>query len=147
MNGFAENLKELIEEKESSLRKIGKESGFTSGQLSEYLHGSYPTVEKAISLAKYFNCSIDYLFGICEERNYQNYVDRPFDLNLFIQRYEELLAENNLTHWQFTRRNELTESTLRHWKAGHKPLLDTLQIIATKLDGSIDYLVGRINKI
>ncbi len=146
MISFQETLKELIIEKGMSLRKIGKESGFTSGQLSEYLHGTYPSIERAIKLANYFNCSLDYLFGIVDERNYASYNDKPFDLVLFIKRYEELLKINNTTHWKFTNSCELAESILRHWKKGHKPLLDSLQIIALNLNGSIDYLVGRVDK-
>lgn len=143
MTSFAENLKDLINEKGKSLRKIGNDSGFTSGQLSEYTHGAYPTVEKAIKLANYFDCSLDYMFGITEERNYTKYNNNPFDLELFIKRYNELLKENKTTHWQFCKRNELAESTLRHWKAGHKPIMDSLLIIARNLNGSLDYLVGR----
>ncbi len=146
MANFQENLQELIAEKGLSLRKIGEDSEFTSGQLSEYLHGAYPTVEKGIKLAEYFDCSLDYLFGLTENRNYSKYNKKPFDLNLFIARYQDLLKINNITHWKFSKRVGLAESTLRHWQAGHKPITDRLYLIAITLNGSIDYLVGRIDK-
>ncbi len=142
---FIETLKELIEEKETSLRQIAKISDFSSGQLSEYLHGAYPTVEKAIKLAKFFDCSLDYLFGLSEERNYKSYNERQFDINLFIERYQKLLKENKTTHYKFAKRSELAESIIRHWRKGHKPLTDKLLFIAYGLNCSIDYLVGRID--
>lgn len=145
MYNFNENLKELIIEKDLSLRKIAKESGFTSGQLSEYLHGVYPTVDKAIKLADYFNCSLDFLFGVSDIKVYNKSNKNAFNSNLFLERYQIVLQKNGLTHWKFTRRNELTESTLRHWQKGRKPLIESLIIIAINLDTSIDYLIGRVD--
>ncbi len=146
MENFADNLKELIEEKQLSLRKLGKEIGVTSGQLSRWLNGKCPTIDNAIKLAKYFDCSLDYLFGIYDGKNYSNYVNVNYDFNLFIEIYKQMLIENKLSHAQFTRQSNINESCLRDWKKGHKPLMDTLVIISKNFSCSIDYLLGRIDK-
>lgn len=33
-------------------------------QYSKYLKGSVPTIDVAMEIAKYFDCSLDYLFGL-----------------------------------------------------------------------------------
>ena len=144
MENFADVLKDLIIEKDLSLRKLGEESGFTSGQLSRWTNGKFPTIDNAIKLAKYFNCSLDYLFGLNEERNYANYINIDYDFNIFLKRYKLLLIENKMSHAEFSRQSNLSESCLRDWKKGHKPLTDTLVILAKNINCSIDFLLGRI---
>ena len=144
MESFAEILKDLVNEKELSLRKLGLECGFTSGQLSRWINGKYPTIDNAVKLAKYFNCSLDYLFGVSEEKNYSKYANDEYDFALFLDRYKQTIKTNGLSHSQFTRQSNLSESCLRDWKKGHKPLMDTMVILAKNLSCSIDYLLGRI---
>lgn len=143
MEKFSEIIKDLIDEQNLSLRKIGLECGFTSGQLSRWVNGKIPTIDNAVKLCKYFDCSLDYLFGLSEEKQHTVYIHTDYDFNLFITRYLLLLKENNFSHSQFTRKSDINESCLRDWKKGHKPLMRTIVIIATNLSCSIDYLLGR----
>ena len=138
---FQEILEDLILEKKMSLRNLEKESGVLAMSFSKYLKGSIPSIDISVKLANYFNCSLDYLFGVSESR--ESNFSSSYDLEVFIPRYEKALKENKTSHWKFCKATGLNESTLRHWKYGEKPSMNSLVIIATNLSTSIDYLVGR----
>lgn len=146
MEKFADNLKDLIFDKGLSLRKLATVSGVTAIQYSKYLRGAFPYLEVAVRIANYFECSLDYLFGITETKDYKRYKNKNYSLENFIERYDELLKQNNISHYKFAMKNGLSESCLRHWKYGQTPKIESLIIIAENLGGSIDYLVGRIWK-
>ncbi|MDD6489303.1 MAG: helix-turn-helix domain-containing protein [Clostridia bacterium] len=47
---------------------LGKEIGISSGIISKWKNGSIPNGETLIVLAKFFNCSVDYLLGLEESQ-------------------------------------------------------------------------------
>lgn len=142
MDKFCDILKDLIDESGLKLREIEKASGIPSSQMSRYLKSTIPTVAVAERIAKYFDCSFDYLFGLTEVREHKKFKD--CDLTVFLPRYEKALKENHTTHWKFCYDNKMNESLLRHWKKGEVPRFDNLIIIAKNLSVSLDYLLGRI---
>ena len=141
---FNEVLEDLIIEKNLSLRQLAKESEVSAMCYSKYLNDSIPNVKNAVKIANYFKCSLDYLFGLSEERccNFKN----QYDISLFLERYNKVLTKNNITHWKFCKKFVLNESLLRHWENGDIPSISTLIVIATNLSVSIDYLVGRVDR-
>lgn len=143
MQSFIDNLKDLILESNLSLRQLAQDSGVSAMQYSRYLNGSTPTVDTTLKIAKYFKCSLDYLFGLTDIKNYTNYKTYNSDMSKFINNYHKLLKENNITHYKFMRDSEFDESIIRHWALGSKPRLDVIYYIAKNLGGSIDELVGR----
>lgn len=144
MEKFNDILKDFVDEKGLSLRKLSEESGVSAMQYSRYLKGSYPTVDVAVRLAAYFDCTLDYLFGVTLENQKCN--KKTYDLSIFVERYLKVLKENNLSHWKFAKLYGISESNLRHWKNGDTPKVETLEIIARELSTSIDFLVGRTKK-
>ncbi len=143
MEVFADILKDLIEESGLSLRQLAKESGVSAMQYSRYLKGSIPTINVTLKIAKYFGCSLDYLFGLSEAKNGKKYKTYSCDISKFLSNYKKLLDENNITHYKFMKDSGYDESAIRHWKAGSIPRLDIVYYIAKNLGGSIDELVGR----
>ena len=141
MEKFADVLKDLIDEKGFSLRKLSSESGVSAVQYSKYLRGAYPKIYVAVRIAEYFDVSLDYLFGIVEERSHPKF--KKYDMSLFLDRYADARKRANLTHWKLAQQTELSESALRHWEYGDIPSIESLIIIAINLSTSIDYLVGR----
>lgn len=140
---FQEILKELITQKGLSLRTLSKESKVSAVQYSKYLRGAFPTIDVAIRIANYFNCSLDYLFGVSNINIVKSY--KEYNISKFLERYENLLKTNNTTHYKFAKTNNLSESCLRHWRYGQTPKIESLIIIAINLSTSIDYLIGRID--
>ncbi len=144
MDTFSEILKDLIIDKNLSLRSVAKSSGVSASQISKYLNGSIPSVYVAERLANYFNCSLDYLFGLSDNKNLDSYGE--VDISKFVSRYEELLKLCGTTNWKFCKKNNLNEALIRHWRNGDTPSLNSIFIIAQNLGASIDYLVGRKDK-
>ena len=143
MNTFIDNLKDLIDETGLSLRQLAKKSGVSAMQYSRYLNGSIPTIDTTLRIAKYFNCSLDYLFGLSEDKNNKRYKTYNYDISSFLENYQKLLDENNISHYKFMKNSEYDESVIRHWKAGSIPRLDIIYYIAKNLGGSMDELIGR----
>ncbi len=144
MDFFKDNLKDLIAETGKSLRQIAKESEVSAMQYTRYLKGSIPTIDVTIKIAKYFNCSLDYLFGLTDIKNNKKYKTYNYDMSKFLSNYQNLLDENKITHYKFIKNSNFDESIIRHWKAGSIPRLDIIFYIARNLGGSIDNLIGRI---
>lgn len=143
MKIFIENLKDLIFESGKSLRQLAEGSGVSAMQFSRYLKGSIPTIDITLKIAKYFECSLDYLFGLTEVKNNSKYKTYDYDMSKFLENYQKLLNENNITHYKFMKTSSFDESIIRHWKSGSTPRLDIIYYIAKNLNGSIDDLIGR----
>lgn len=142
MNDFVEILEGFVLEKGLSLEKLSNECKVSSTQLSEYLRGVViPSVKNAVKLSNYFNCSIDYLFGLTEDKGKNLGTD--YDFTGFLDKYQDLLNKNKITHYKFCKENNINESIIRLWKRGQKPSISTLYIIASKLCSSMDYLIGK----
>lgn len=143
MELFRENLRDLIDETGLSLRQLEKESGVSAMQYSRYLRDSIPTIDVVLRIAQYFDCSIDYLFGLDNDKKSSLYKTYNYDISKFLPRYLELLKTNNISHFKFSQGQPFNESILRHWQAGRVPRLDIVYIIANYFGSSMDYLIGR----
>lgn len=143
MDTFIDNLKDLIDETGLSLRQLAKKSGVSAMQYSRYLNWSIPTIDTTLKIAKYFNCSLDYLFGLSEDKNNKRYKTYDYNFSCFLDNYRKLLDENKISHYKFMKNSNYDESIIRHWKAGSIPRLDIIYYIAKNLGGSIDELIGR----
>ena len=94
-------------------------------------------------MANYFNCSLDYLFALSNIKTNREY--NEFSLNKFIDRYEHILHKNNISHYKFAIRNNISEPSLRAWRRGQTPNIETLIKIAICVNVSIEYLIGRVD--
>lgn len=142
MDKFADILKDLIDGSGDTIRQISLKSGVSSVQLGRYLKGALPTLQVAIKIANYFSCSLDYLLGLTDINKEYSYKD--YNHEVFIKRYLKILEDNNITHFKFAQTAGLSESSLRHWKYGEVPRIETLIMISHKFSISLDYLTGRV---
>lgn len=140
MEKFEEILKELVEESGLSLNDLKEASSVSANQYSEYLHGSEPKIKSAIKIAKHFNCSLDYLFGLSINKGKSPKFD--YNLQTFLTKYEKILNENKITHYKFSQEAKFNESVIRKWKKGQNPSMEIIIKIATELSISIDSLLG-----
>lgn len=144
MESLIENLEELITTSGLSLRQLSKLSGVSAMQYSRYLKGSIPTIDITLKIAKYFDCSLDYLFGLSEQKKDNRFKTYDYNISKFVENYQKLLKENNISNYSFMKKSGFDESIIRHWKAGSTPRLDVIYFIAKELGGSIDQLIGRV---
>lgn len=60
---FAERLKQLMDENQTSNYELGKKTGTHPTTVSNWLAGSEPQARKLQAIAEYYNVSIEYLKG------------------------------------------------------------------------------------
>ena len=66
---FWDRFYELCCSKNTKPNPVAKELGISSAVLTKWKNGiSYPNGEFLIKIAKYFNCSIDYLVGLTDHQ-------------------------------------------------------------------------------
>lgn len=140
---FVDSLNDLISGTNKSLRQLSKESSVSTMQYSRYLNGSIPTIDISLKIAEYFQCTLDYMFGLSDEKKSLKYTSYKYDISKFLTNYEKLLAQNNMSHYKFIKNSPFDESIIRHWKQGSIPRMDIIYYIAKNLNGSIDDLIGR----
>lgn len=143
MEDFKEILNELVSKTGLSLRDLAKVSGVSAMQYSRYLRGYIPTIKVTLKIAKYFDCSVDYLFGLDNKINNQKYKTYYYDISNFVCKYKKLLKANNTSNFKFAQHVFFDESALRRWEKGAEPRLDIIFTIAKELGGSMDDLIGR----
>ena len=62
-------LRKLREDRDLKQSTVAAETGISRTTLSNYESGMLPSMENAITLAQYYNTSIDYLVGLSTERS------------------------------------------------------------------------------
>lgn len=65
MNKFAERLKDLRQQNNLTQRQLAKQTGFSQPAIARWeANLQIPNVDVAITFAKYFNVTTDYLLGL-----------------------------------------------------------------------------------
>ena len=139
MNIFQERLQDLLEEHNLNRLQLSKIIGISSTTINGYFNNNYyPHIDIAIKMAKYFDCSLDYLFGRTDNKHYYNNNN-----NSFIENFDNLLKTNNLPIAKALREMKMSEYNYYRWKNGKFPKTNNLLDIAKYFDVSMDYLVGK----
>lgn len=138
MTEFQERLSELLEENNLSRLKLANIINITSTTINGYFNKNYyPTIDIAIKMANYFNCSLDYLFGLTDKRNKVNLNNQDF-----LHNFNLLLNENKLSISKAMKYLQMSEYNYYRWKKGMFPKTNNLVDIAKYFGTSIDFLVG-----
>ena len=66
---------------------------------------------------------------------------------MFIQRFNELCKEKNVTRYKLSNDLQIGNSTIYGWEKGQQPTADKLIKLADYFEVSTDYLLGRSNDI
>lgn len=145
MSKIAERLKLLMSEENINNVELMNCTGISKNQIGKYLSGFYePSLQNALLISKYFNCSLDYLVGLEDEINTFGKFGKP-NVGKFLLRYKELLIKNKTNHSQICTLLKFNRNNLVYWKQKQTfPSLDILYRLASTLNTSIEYLIGRI---
>ena len=136
-----EILEDLMFENYLTISDLSKELSMDYKKLSNYIKGKFnPNLKSAISLANYFNCSLDYLAGLSNYRKIAKYSEPDF---LFYDRYKKLLEERKVSHYKLCKDLKININNLRTWRRGLLPTFSNLIKISEYLSVSIDDLIGR----
>lgn len=140
MNDFQERLQDLLDENNFSRLKLAQSVGVSSTTINGYFNNNYyPQIDIAIKISKYFNCSLDYLFGISD-----NKINTNTNINDFINNFDFLLKKNKLPIARALKEMSMSEYNYYRWKAGKFPKTLLIIDIAKYFDVSIDFLVGNV---
>ncbi len=136
---FIEVLKELMLENEVDLKELAKQTDMNLGSLYYYFkHNSLPDLNCAKKISQYFGCSLDYLFGLSENKNIGTIPNRTF-----IENYEFLLKQHKTNNYKVCNDLGINRNSIYNWKKNKIPKTYNLIAIAEYFDVSVDYLLGR----
>ena len=137
---FKQRLTELLKENGLNRLKLANKIDVSSTTINGYFNNNYyPRIDVAVKMAKEFNCSLDYLFGLDDE-NFDGFVVN--NLNSFIQNFDILLKQNNLSIMGALKQMNLGEYDYYRWKKGMFPKTSNLIVIAKFFNVSLDMIVG-----
>ncbi|MEG1805784.1 MAG: helix-turn-helix transcriptional regulator, partial [Clostridia bacterium] len=141
LSNFGERFNELIFDKRITPDILAQAIGVDLSLIYKYLRKEFiPSTPTAIDIANYFNCSLDFLFGLSEESpNVFNTKLEPFSA-----RFQQMLLAKNCTRYRLKKETQLAKQSVDDWFHGKRvPTIDNLIILAQFFDCSIDYLIGR----
>lgn len=142
MNGFQERLQELIMDNNLNRLQLSKILKISSTTINGYFNNNYyPQINIALEMARYFNCSLDYLFGLSDEMKNNN-----SNTNEFINNFKFLIEQKNLSIAKCLKQLKMSEYNYYRWKNGQFPKTNNLIDIAKYFDISIDWLIGNVKK-
>lgn len=137
---FVEVLKDLMLESGIDIKQLAKQTDIRLGSLYFYFkNDTIPDVNCAIKLSEYFNCSINYLLGLSENKTSKiKFTNKPF-----IENYIFLLERYNTNNYKVCNSININRNSIYNWKKGKTPKMVNLVEIAKYFNTSIDFLLGR----
>ena len=138
MNGFQERLQELLVENDLSRLQLAKSLNISSTTINGYFNNDYyPKIEIAINMANYFNCSLDFLFGLSDVSDFSNRNNNTFFDNL-----NNLIKSSKTSIAQTMKNLKMSEYNYYRWRDGLLPKTVNLIDLAKYFDVSVEYLLG-----
>lgn len=138
MNDFQDRFSELLSENDLSRLKLANAIGISSTTINGYFNNNYyPSIDIAIKICNYFNCSLDYLLGLSDELT-----NNDKNNNSFINNFHDLIRESKQSISSTLKALNMSEYNYYRWKKGMFPKTINLIEIAKYFNVSIDYLVG-----
>lgn len=138
MNKFQESLKELLDDNKISRLQLAKNIGIDYSTINGYFNKNYyPHLDIAIKIANYFECSLDYLFGLSLNKENENTNNLTFfeTLNL-------LIKDSKYSLRQIFKDMKISLANYFRWRDGIMPKTSVILDIAKYFNVGIDYLVG-----
>jgi len=138
MNEFQIRLDDLLNDNNLSRLQLSKIIKLESSCINKYFNMDlYPSINVALKMAQYFNCSLDYLFGRSDE-----ILNKNKNTKSFFNTFNMLLKENNISIARAFRELNMSDSNYYRWKKGMFPKTLKILEIAKYFEVSIDFLVG-----
>lgn len=140
MSDFSERLRELLADAGISMEQLSEKINVDVTTVRRWNRDAHSTfLSNLVALAGYFNCSLEFLAGRTETK--LDYTPQPCPP--FYERFRELMKENGITRYRFTRTTRFKDQYFSKWKHGADPHLETLIELSDYFKCTIDYLVGR----
>ena len=139
---FSQRLEELKKEYKISNTEIAKILNLSSvNRIYPWLNGeNMPSTKYLISLADYFDCSIEFLLGRTD-----NVSEKSFkSVSSFNSRLSEIMKKNNIRKIDMINNKICRPGNFHVWyKNKSIPQIDTIVKLADYFNVTVDYLLGR----
>lgn len=137
IQAFLDNLRDLMVERNQSVEQLAQEVAIDPRTLRRWYAHSVPKLGSLIKLARYFGCSLEYLFGFTPE------FDAPPKTNAtFMSRYKQLKRERFIKDAFVAQKSGIAPSTISLWKDAFEPDAWTLLRLREVFGCTLDYLAG-----
>ena len=141
---FKQRFSELIEDldcKKSEIPKLLNIDYNVFIKITEF--GIVPKPVILMRIADYFGISVEYLLGRTENSNFL----KAETAETFLNRYQKLKAEKNLTDYAVAQKLHIATSYTTNWKnKNYIPSISNLIVLSEIFKVSIDYLLGRTDE-
>ena len=140
MNSFQESLKELLNYHDMKPYQFSQKLNIPSSNINGYLNNDYyPEIDIAIKMSKFFNCSLDYLFGLDDDKNHKII---EYNNNSFFDNFDKLIKNSPNSIAKTLKELNMSETNYYRWKRGKFPKTINLIEIAKYFNVSLDFLIG-----
>lgn len=143
LSKFSETLNDLLADKNISQKELAENVNIDEACISRYLSGECePALKNIVTLADYFNCSVDFLIGLEPEKNIKDFLKCP-SLGTHL---ENLAHQAGYSVYKFSKLCSINDASYYYWVKGkHMPSIDQVIKISKFLNCSVDYVLGREN--
>lgn len=148
LSNFVDRFSYLLKTKNLTFRELERAINISSSQLSKYASGNYePSLKNSLKIATYFNCSLDFLFGLTYIPNkYKSF--KKADANKFCERLENLIALRKTNINRISKNIYVNRNAIYKWKKDKIfPKIGIIANLSKELDTTIEYLIGRTDVI
>ena len=137
---FGKRLEELVNEKNTQVELLKfldiKDNSIFYSWVNETKGIS---LENAYKIAKFYKCSLDYLFCRTEEPDASNNTKTPN----FGKQLKLILNKKKISQYKICKDCKISSSSMFNWTHGNvSPNMSSIIKIADYLNESIDYLIG-----
>lgn len=141
-NTYGDRLQEFLDEQNLKVADFANSLGVHRSVVYGWLKNhSYPTLDKLITIADMFSCSIEYLLGYIDVDN--EHVFKKCER--FGDRIRKLMKERKVSKYRLIKDKVCNPGNFTDWQKRHsQPTLASLNKLAEFFKMSIDELVGRI---
>lgn len=142
LSNFAENLAELMAERNLNAPALAKILKMDRSNVTRYLHGlRLPVFHGFIAIAEFFNVSADVLLGRTDYSSETEFLPvLPFG-----ERLRQVMNETKTTQYRIERDLNISGSSMYNWLFNKTvPTVESLVRLAEYMDVSVDYLLGRV---
>lgn len=142
---FGERLSKQMFYKQATPDSLAERLGLNKYDIYHWQKGNgkfMPKVEALVTLADYFECSIEFLIGLEEE----NSLPEPKrERRPFSERFPAIVKEKGFTFFKLKQEAKVSNTTIFYnWVNGKtEPRIDTLIAVSRALDCSVDFLLDR----
>lgn len=143
LSNFKDRLNEFMILHNLTTPKLAEALGISDTALNGLKRGAhYPSTEIFFALLSYFNCSADYLLGLCDDYPENKIFRSPTDS--FSKHFRNVLKETGVSQYRLTKEGKISGNLLYKWLNGQSvPSPANLVKLSKFLQVSVDYLLDR----